>query len=57
MCGPFKHLASLDTVVYWECVVCVEFIPERQRCTAVADFTCQLIAQLYVSAWSMNAQC
>jgi len=23
MCGPFKQLASLDTVVYCGCVVCV----------------------------------
>jgi hypothetical protein len=40
-----------------ECAFCVVEITEWQWCAYVADVTCQLIVQLYVSAWSMKAQC
>ena len=57
MCGPFKQSASLYSMVSLECAFCVVEITEWQWCAYVADVTCQLIVQLYVSAWSMKAQC
>jgi hypothetical protein len=57
MCGHFKQLASEILLSIENVNFVLHDIAEWQCCASLADVTCQLIEQLYRSAWPVNARC